>query len=72
MKQINNTVRVMSRTAKASATRLLNIGSKVGCVVNETVVDTSGKVISQVGIVKGKLPKPESETDKTDYPSQQL
>ena len=56
MKQINSTVRVMSETAKASATRLLNIGSKVGCVVNETVVDTSDKVISQVGIVKGKLP----------------
>ena len=35
---------------------MLNIGSKVGCVVNETVVDTSDKVISQVGIVKGKLP----------------
>ena len=56
MKQINSTARVMSQTAKASATRLLNIGSKVGCVVNETVVDTSDKVISQVGIVKGKLP----------------
>lgn len=56
MKQINSTVRVMSETAKASATRLLNIGSKVGCVVNKTVVDTSDKVISQVGIVKGKLP----------------
>ena len=56
MKQINSTVRVMSQTAKASATRLLNIGSKVGCAVHETVVDTSGTVISQVGIVKGKLP----------------
>ena len=56
MKQINSTARVMSQTAKASATRLLNIGSKVGCAVNETVVDTSDKVISQVGIVKGKLP----------------
>ncbi|MDD9974106.1 MAG: hypothetical protein OXU27_08870 [Candidatus Poribacteria bacterium] len=56
MKQINSTARVMSQTAKASATRLLNIGSKVGCAVNETVVNTSDKVISQVGIVKGKLP----------------
>ncbi len=56
MKQINSTARVMSQTAKASATRLLNIGSKVRCAVNETVVDTSDKVISQVGIVKGKLP----------------
>ena len=41
MKQINSTVRVMSQTAEASATRLLNIGSKVGCAVHETVVDLS-------------------------------
>ena len=54
--QIHSATRVVSQTAKASATRLLNIGSKVGCAVNETIVDTSDKVISQVGIVKGKLP----------------
>ena len=56
MKQINSTARVMSKTAKASATKLLDIGSKVGCAVHETVVDTSGTVISQVGIVTEKLP----------------
>ena len=44
MKQINSTARIMSQTAKASAARLLNIGSKVGCTVNETVVDTSDKI----------------------------
>lgn len=56
MKQINSTARVMSQTAKASATKLLNMGSKVGYALHETVVDTSDKVISRVGIVKGKLP----------------
>lgn len=69
MKQINNTVRVMSQTAKASATKLLNIGSKVGCAVHETVVDTSGTVISQIGVVKRKLPNPNLKRIKRIIPA---
>ena len=69
MKQINSTARVMSQTAKASATKLLNIGSKVGCAVHETVVDTSGTVISQIGMVKRKLPNPNLKQIKRIIPS---
>lgn len=69
MKKINRTARVMSQTAKASATRLLNIGSKVGCAVHETVVDTSGTVISQIGVVKQKLPNPNLKRIKRIIPS---
>ena len=69
MKQINSTARVMSQTAKASATKLLNIGSKVGCAVHKTVVDTSGTVISQVSVVKGKLPNPNWKQIRRIIPS---
>ena len=69
MKQINSTARVMSKTAKASATKLLNIGSKVGCAVHETVVDTSGTVISQIGVVRRKLPNPNLKQLKRIIPA---
>ncbi len=67
--QINSATRVVSQTAKASATRLLNIGSKVGCAVHETVVDTSSTVISQIGVVKRKLPNPNLKRIKRIIPS---
>ncbi len=69
MKQINSTARVMSRTARASATKLLNMGSKVGCAMHEAVVDTSGTVISQIGVVKRKLPNPNLKQIKRIIPS---
>ena len=69
MKQINSTARVMSQTAKASATKLLNMGSKVGCAVHKTVVDTSDTVISQIGVIKWKLPNPNLKQIKQIIPS---
>ena len=54
--QVNSVTHAAQQAAKVFTMGLLNTTSKIRRAVHETVVDTSGMVNSQVGVVKRKLP----------------